>query len=39
VDNFKVISGIVFVIKNGLRWLDAPKEYGSHKTFHNRFIR
>jgi transposase len=36
-DDLKVISGIVFVIKNGLR--DAPREYGPHKTLYNRFIR
>jgi len=39
VDDRKVISGIVFVIKNGLRWRDAPPEYGPHKTLYNRFIR
>ena len=39
VDDLRVISGIVFVIKNGLRWRDAPKEYGPHKTLYNRFIR
>jgi putative transposase len=39
VDNWRVVSGIVFVIKNGLRWRDAPKEYGPHKTLYNRFIR
>jgi putative transposase len=27
------------VIKGGLRWRDAPKEYGPHKTICNRFIR
>ena len=27
------------LIKNGLRWRDAPKEYGPHKTLYNRFIR
>jgi hypothetical protein len=27
------------VIKNGLRWRDAPREYGPHKTIYNRFIR
>lgn len=32
-------SGIVFVIKNGLRWRDAPKAYGPHKTLYNRFVR
>jgi len=34
-----VISGIVFVIRNGLRWRDAPADYGPHKTIYNRFIR
>ena len=32
VDDHRVVSGIVFVIKNGLRWRDAPREYGPHKT-------
>ena len=27
------------MIRNGLRWRDAPKEYESHKTIYNRFIR
>ena len=39
VDDRRVISGIVFVIKNGLRWRDAPRDYGSHKTIYNRFVR
>jgi len=26
VDDGRVISGIVFVIRNGLRWRDAPRE-------------
>ena len=39
VDDHRVVSGIVFVIRNGLRWRDAPKEYGPHKTLYNRFIR
>ena len=26
VDERRVISGIIFVIRNGLRWRDAPKE-------------
>ncbi len=34
-----MISGIIFVIRNGLRWRDAPREYGPHKTIYNRFIR
>src|SRR5271165_4723428 len=39
VDDRRIVSAIVFVIKNGLRWRDAPKEYGPHKTLYNRFIR
>ena len=39
VDDRRVISGTVFVIRNGLRWRDAPAEYGPHKTIYNRFIR
>ena len=39
VDDRRVVSGIVYVIKNGLPWKDAPKGYGPHKTLYNRFIR
>lgn len=39
VDDRRVLSGILFVIRNGLRWRDAPAEYGPHKTIYNRFIR
>jgi transposase len=39
VDDRKVISGIIYVIKYGLRWKDAPREYGPYKTLYNRFIR
>ena len=39
VDDRKVVSGIIHVIKNGLRWRDAPEIYGPHKTLYNRFIR
>ncbi|MGA8586100.1 MAG: IS5 family transposase [Roseiarcus sp.] len=39
VDDRRIVSAIVFVIKNGLRWRDAPPEYGPHKTIYNRFIR
>ncbi len=31
-DDRKVLSGIIHVIRNGLRWRDAPAEYGPHKT-------
>jgi transposase len=39
VDDRRVISGIIFVIRNGLRWRDVPEEYGPPKTIYNRFIR
>ena len=39
VDDRRVISGIVHVLKNGGRWADAPKEYGPKKTLYNRFKR
>ncbi|NHO20630.1 transposase [Acetobacter oeni] len=28
VDDRRVLSGIIYVIRNGLRWKDAPKDYG-----------
>lgn len=39
VDNRRVLSGIVFVDRNSLRWGDAPAAYGPHKTLYNRWIR
>lgn len=39
VDDRRIVSGIIFVIRNGLRWRDAPVEYGPPKTIYNRFIR
>jgi len=38
-DDRRVISGIIHVIRNGLRWCDAPSEYGPYKTLYNRFVR
>ncbi len=35
VDDRRVISGIVHVIRNGLMWRDAPAAYGPHKTLYN----
>ena len=32
VDDRRVISGIIHVLRNGLRWRDAPADYGPHKT-------
>jgi transposase len=35
VDDRRVLSGIVFVNRNGLRWCDAPRAYGLPKTLYN----
>ena len=37
VDDRRVLSGIVVINRNGLRWRDAPREYGPHKTLYNRW--
>ena len=39
VDDRRVLSGIIFVNRNGLRWRDAPREYGPYKTLYNRWKR
>ena len=39
VDDRRVVSGIIYVIRHGLQWKDAPAAYGPHKTLYNRFIR
>ena len=39
VDDRRVLSGIIFVNRNGLRWRDAPAEYGPPKTLYNRWRR
>lgn len=39
VDDLRVVSGIIHVIKRGLQWRDAPSAYGPPKTLYNRFVR
>jgi transposase len=39
VDDRRVLNGIIFVNRNGLRWRDAPKDCGPHKTLYNRWKR
>jgi len=39
VDDQRVISGIMYVICNGLHWRKAPADYGPHTTLYKRFIR
>lgn len=38
VDDRRVVSGIVYVIRNGLQWKNAPKAYGPHKMLYNGFV-
>jgi DNA-binding CsgD family transcriptional regulator len=38
VDDLRVISGIIYVIRNGLQWKDAPHEYGPYKILYYRFL-
>ena len=39
VDDRRVLSGIIFINRNGLRWRDAPAAYGPPKTLYNRWKR
>lgn len=39
VDDRRVLSDIIFINRNGLRWCDAPVEYGPPKTLYNRWKR
>lgn len=39
VDDRRVISGIVHMLRSGARWRDCPAEYGPHTTIYNRFNR
>ncbi len=39
VDDRRVLSGIVHVLKSGCRWSDCPEAYGPCKTIYNRFVR
>jgi len=39
VDDRRVISGILHVLKSGCRWCDCPPEYGPPTTIYNCFVR
>jgi transposase len=39
VDDRRVISGIVHMLRSGGRWRDCPPEYGPYTTIYNRFNR
>jgi transposase len=39
VDDRRVISGIVHMLRSGARWRDCPVVYGPYTTVYNRFNR
>lgn len=39
VDDRRVLSGIIFIQRNGLMWKHAPAAYGPVKTLYNRWKR
>src|SRR4028118_541064 len=39
VDDRRVISGILHVLKTGCRWRDVPSAFGPPTTVYNRFTR
>jgi transposase len=39
VDDRRVVSGILHVLKTGCRWRDVPAEYGPPTTLYNRYNR
>jgi transposase len=39
VDDRRVISGIIHVLKSGCRWSDVPADYGPPTTVYNRWNR
>lgn len=39
VDDRRVISGIIHVLRSGCRWRDCPEDYGPYTTVYNRFNR
>ena len=39
IDDRRVISGIIHVLKSGCRWKDCPAAYGPPTTIYNRFNR
>ena len=39
VDDRRVVSGIVHMLRSGARWRDCPAAYGPYTTIYNRFNR
>jgi transposase len=39
VDDRRVISGIIHMLRSGARWRDCPAAYGPYTTIYNRYHR
>jgi len=39
VDDRRIISGIIHMLRSGARWRDCPSAYGPYTTVYNRFNR
>jgi transposase len=39
MDDRRVLSGIIYAIRHGPQWRDAPAVHGPDWTLHNRFAR
>ena len=39
LDDRRILSGILYVLKEGCRWRGLPKEYGPRTTIYNRYNR
>ena len=39
VDDRRIISGILHILRSGARWRDSPPDYGPYTTVYNRFNR
>jgi transposase len=39
VDDRRVISGVLHMLRSGARWRDCPSQYGPYTTIYNRFNR
>src|ERR1700751_2212960 len=39
VDDRRIISGIMHMLRSGARWRDGPPDYGPYTTVYNRFNR
>jgi transposase len=39
IDDRRVVSGIVYMLRSGARWRDCPAAYGPYTTVYNRFNR